>query len=290
MDTLNFADNWFYFIIQILFLILCFFKVRRKGMSFIIAGIFVELLINITYKILPIESMTHEDTSELYNLLDNFRMGNWVVIYILSMIGITILYNSYSNKIQKSDISYTTKGSIGLYVSLLAVGIWLYIPAIHILFNKDTNHYLLSFILLIIGMLLLIAAQVYFLILLHRAWKFTINESKRLNLKPSIDSPGNAIGFLFIPFYNFYWAFLAYVKISQNLNAIAKAKGSSERLSFGLGLLIFVTCLICLFPNMNVMFLSAIISIFACTLFIYFTLDMCRKMQGLTDINKEIIT
>ena len=49
-------------------------------------------------------------------------------------------------------------------------------------------------------------------------------------------TPGKAVGFLFIPFFNLYWQFISYYNLSIDLNRVLKEKGRTIRTSEGLAL------------------------------------------------------
>ena len=42
-------------------------------------------------------------------------------------------------------------------------------------------------------------------------------------------TPGRAVGFLFIPFYNFYWVFQSCVGVARSLNRLAESRGFDTR-------------------------------------------------------------
>jgi hypothetical protein len=72
--------------------------------------------------------------------------------------------------------------------------------------------------------LTLLTASILLLIRLFKAWKVLQNISARIR----IPSPGQAIGFLFIPLFNFYWGFVAFCKISSLGNKLLKRPGSIQ--------------------------------------------------------------
>lgn len=72
--------------------------------------------------------------------------------------------------------------------------------------------------------LTLLAASILLLIRLFKAWKVLQNISTRIRMP----SPGQAIGFLFIPFFNFYWAFIAFCKVSSLGDKLLKRPGSIQ--------------------------------------------------------------
>lgn len=70
-----------------------------------------------------------------------------------------------------------------------------------------------AIVLIIIGFVGLIYGGILSLIYLHRAWRV---------IQPggASTTPGKAVGFLFIPFFNLYWYFVAYWKWSQDWNRV----------------------------------------------------------------------
>jgi hypothetical protein len=66
------------------------------------------------------------------------------------------------------------------------------------------------------------------LVLLYKAWKAIQDGQVRT-------TPGRAVGFLFIPFYNFYWIFQAYWGLAKDYNSyISRHDISAARLPHGL--------------------------------------------------------
>jgi hypothetical protein len=62
----------------------------------------------------------------------------------------------------------------------------------------------------LIGLPVIILGVVFMSILHYKCW-MALPQQHRFT------TPGRAIGFLFIPFYNFYWAFVSWPKLSQGL-------------------------------------------------------------------------
>lgn len=73
----------------------------------------------------------------------------------------------------------------------------------------------------IIMLAITIPATVLFGILHYRCWK-AIPESFR------DITPARAVGFLFIPFYNFYWAFVTWPKLAEGLTAWQRSIGRTN--------------------------------------------------------------
>jgi tRNA A-37 threonylcarbamoyl transferase component Bud32 len=63
-------------------------------------------------------------------------------------------------------------------------------------------------------------ATFFWAILHYRCWQV-------LPSKHRATSPGKALGFLFIPFFNFYWAFVSFPKLADGYNALRREKGQA---------------------------------------------------------------
>ncbi len=88
-------------------------------------------------------------------------------------------------------------------------------------------------------MLLLLISSVLAYVYLYRAWNC-------LRFGGPRTTPGKAIGFLFIPFFNIYWIFVALYGLSQDWNRIMASHPNLQRAPrMGEGM--FLTYLICSF-------------------------------------------
>lgn len=88
---------------------------------------------------------------------------------------------------------------------------------------------------------LMIISMVYQCMLLYNLWKI---------IPPSIarTTPGKAVGFLFIPFFNWYWIFIAYYMLVKQLNTVSTQKGLPPMLSPELAL---IGCILFIIPQLN---------------------------------------
>ena len=73
----------------------------------------------------------------------------------------------------------------------------------------------LTYIGAILGIPSLIAGAVFYMMLLHKLW-CTVQDGR------AASTPGKAIGFMFIPFFNLYWQFIAVWGLSKDLNRYAR--------------------------------------------------------------------
>jgi len=172
-----------------------------------------------------------------------------------------------------TDTTAENFGSVGIFVAMLLIGLFLTVIGIFSAEGGEDS----AIAMLIIGIVLLIIAKIYFLVLLYRTWRFAINESHRHNLVPSIDTPGKAVGFLFIPFYNWYWVFQAFGKLPKDLNAIAKAKESSTTMSEGIGTSLAVMILLSIIPIIG--YITAIISLIIAPIFISQSIELSKNLS-----------
>jgi len=105
-------------------------------------------------------------------------------------------------KIKKGLLLGTTAIGLGLSPILL---IYFIIQT----YNRQAAS--LPYFLLILGILFLLVGAAGVLVWLYQIWTFVQNGFPRTN-------PRKAVGFLLIPFYNFYWAFQALWGFAKDFN------------------------------------------------------------------------
>jgi hypothetical protein len=92
--------------------------------------------------------------------------------------------------------------------------------------NPGDKHYL--------GTVVLLCAFAFLSVIVRRAWASIDGGSQGM-------SPGKAQGFLWIPFFNFYWVFPAFVSLATETNAKAVAENIPEaKMTRGFGLVIAI--------------------------------------------------
>lgn len=95
---------------------------------------------------------------------------------------------------------------------------------------------------ILIGIIPLIAGTVVGYILLYRFWDIIQDGRART-------TPGKAVGFCFIPFYNFYWCYVAIVGLAKDMNAYCDARGLAlPRVNESLALAWFILSLCSIIP------------------------------------------
>lgn len=176
----------------------------------------------------------------------------------------------------------TLYGAIGFIVVAALVGM-----VIERAFGIDTaiEDSIYGVIVIFVFAVLFIASYVLLYIQQYRLWKFVIERSKKYaDLHPTIGTPGKAVGFQFIPFFNFYWIFKSWGQLPFNVNELAKKEGKEVRLSQGLGITIPILILVSIIPVINI--LTTLVNIFILIpVFILSAIKACNAMggQGVTE-------
>lgn len=104
-----------------------------------------------------------------------------------------------------------------------------------------------------LGLMILLVSTVFFYINLHRAWNCLQAGAPRT-------TPGKAVGFLFIPFFNIYWLFVAFAGLSKDWNRVIASHPDLQQapkfndtmfLLFCIGAFFPPLALIAIFPIMS---------------------------------------
>jgi hypothetical protein len=106
-----------------------------------------------------------------------------------------------------------------------------------------------------IGFPAVIAGVVLGYILLYRSWLLIQDGQART-------TPGQAVGFCFIPFFNFYWVYVAFVGLSKDMNSYCQARQIdapiiSESMALAyyiMSLLNFLTLPLSFIPYLGILF------------------------------------
>lgn len=115
---------------------------------------------------------------------------------------------------------------------------------------KELNDLFLWFWICLAGSLVTfglsaIASMVLFYIILYRHWQLIQDGYART-------SPGKAVGFLFIPFFNFYWIFEAFPGLVRDTNAYIQRHALPIKMQdAGLATAFCILTLLCLVPYLN---------------------------------------
>lgn len=107
---------------------------------------------------------------------------------------------------------------IGWIAALVAMSM---LTPVSVFFLIDGVHYDVI-VPLLLGLMTLIAAAVFCSILHYKCWAAVPQQYR-------CTTPARAIGFLFIPFYNFYWAFITWPKLVDGLVSAGFKLPSSAR-------------------------------------------------------------
>lgn len=133
--------------------------------------------------------------------------------------------------------------------------------------------------ILLIGVL----ATIFSLILLYRYWAVMQPYTKRT-------TPGKAVGFLFIPIFNFYWLFVAYHGLAKDIDAYLNTNRDSTapRPASGLILSMVILLLISLLALVgNVMLLALIGNLAGLVLIVVLFLSKIRLNNSIIGIIQD---
>ena len=143
-------------------------------------------------------------------------------------------------------------------------------------------------VLIGLGFMALLVALILFFVLFYQVWRFVINESLRNNLVPSIETPAKAVGFCFIPFFNFYWYFQAFGKFTKDFNALVKAKGYNRTITERLGIAIPILIVISIVPFIGYV-ITGINFLILYPIFINQAVRLCKEIGGNDKPQKEFV-
>lgn len=125
--------------------------------------------------------------------------------------------------------------------------------------------------ILCIGIPAAIAGVIVGYVLLYRYWLLIQDGTART-------TPGKAVGFCFIPFYNFYWFYVAYVGLSKDMNVYCDERSiEGPRVTEGLALAWFILNLASIIPYTGLV--TAIASV----------VILIILMKQLTDVSIRIL-
>ncbi|MFC2132269.1 DUF4339 domain-containing protein [Bacteroidota bacterium] len=142
--------------------------------------------------------------------------------------------------------------------------------------------------LLIVGISLLITANVFIMIFIYKKWNFI--------KKHSLTIPGQIVGFLFIPFFNFYWIFVVFIRFTKIYNKVLQSNRKHDSLLIPIGLSVALSVfMLCsgLFPltGFLVILLSGyewIFVLFGLIIFIVFIVLLSIYIYKVSDSINEI--
>lgn len=107
------------------------------------------------------------------------------------------------------------------------------------------------FLLLGVASLPVLYAIVVFCLLIHKMWQAIQDGHART-------TPGRAVGALFIPFYNLYWAFQVFPGFATDYNAFAERHALAvPRLSTGIFTAYAIICILAAIPYLGLLFVPA---------------------------------
>ncbi len=132
------------------------------------------------------------------------------------------LGRSGASAVEERPSPRVRRTSAGLYAGSMAGGqvlgtLLMLAGAVVLAVNNDSytssdSATIIAVALCLMGALLMLCGSIFYLIVIYNAWASIQDGHART-------TPGKAIGFLFIPFYNFYWVFQALPGFADDYNA-----------------------------------------------------------------------
>jgi hypothetical protein len=119
----------------------------------------------------------------------------------------------------------------------------------------------------LVGVIFLFLVPVASMIWLYQSWN-TVPPDMRYTDGGKAVTPGTAVGYCFIPFYNLYWIFVANVGLCDAINRTLLAKGGAARAPKGLAI---AACVAHLVPYCNLLLSPILWTVYM------FMLDGARK-------------
>ena len=128
-------------------------------------------------------------------------------------------------------------------------------------------------VFILIALPISIFAGVVFFMFIYHAWKSIQPYGVRT-------TPGKAVGFLFIPFFNIYWIFQVFYGLAKDFNRIAKERSLNLRISEGLALTYCIIGLFCAIPLLGIL-----LGLAAFILLLIFICQTYNAIDGLSKAN-----
>jgi Tfp pilus assembly protein PilE len=160
-------------------------------------------------------------------------------------------YKKESAYIEKRKVITPPTKKINPHIYLISVwGGLLLLIACAIL--KDDNYYVLSEILGWLGIASLMFGFIYSLVCIYKCWKILQGFTART-------TAGKAVGFLFVPFFNIYWIFVALKGLADDANDFFEQRQLDKKISVGLSVTAGIFFVIPYFVILVPIFISILI-------------------------------
>lgn len=145
----------------------------------------------------------------------------------------------------------------GLVFTMLGLGL--------LLWAGDRNETLMNLAIVFAGTgaWSIIFSQIFVYIYIYQFWRFILNEAEGTGLAFEVQSPGQAVGYLFIPLYNiFKWTFVVFRGFPVAFNRVSVAKGCMVRMPENPASNIPTWILLGFVPFLNIMTIIAVTFVF----------------------------
>jgi hypothetical protein len=133
----------------------------------------------------------------------------------------------------------------------------------------------------LVGLPIMILAVIFTSLLHYKCWNSLPQQFRTT-------TPGKAVGFMFIPFFNFYWAFISWPKLSEGLTNWQNNSGIKPTHTRGLGIS-FAILFICHFiiALIAVPALAVLLKIALLVIFILYYRNLVRGFNQMLDFSQK---
>lgn len=166
----------------------------------------------------------------------------------------------------------------GLYMGTIigahAAGLVFAMFSFATMFSNDQSMKVLNVLNSLVAVVLIIFSFVMAAILVYKSWESIQDKGARA-------TPGKAVGFLFIPFFNFYWFFQAFWGWAQDFNRHIDGAGTGmEKMPEGLILAFTIVLLLSLVPIPFLGFIFRIAAVIMLGIFLGKVIDSVNTING----------
>jgi hypothetical protein len=138
----------------------------------------------------------------------------------------------------------------------------------------------------VLPLVALLAGHVWFMVGMYKAWKHVIAWSRRTGLRTPVDSAGLAVGLVYVPAFNMWWAY-RFLSVGRDLNAVIRARDldvplANEELPSAYYALVWLTLICCVIALCVplVLFGAALIALGSLIVLVVLSHDLSRALNA----------
>jgi len=196
------------------------------------------------------------------------------IIFVISLfMGIIIAKRIELTTVDKE---YKLNKAFKLIAMTVLYGVpWVLFFLIYVLFTKkvwEKSDAVPAIFIIIISFLILVGGMVTFCKIIYRMWNAIQDGHART-------TPSRAVGFLFIPLFNFYWAFQVFYGFTVDYNNYIRRHSVKENEISGTISVVFVILSIIGFLSMKILIVNSIVSLVTLIVLIIMISKICDAVN-----------